>query len=230
MSHWCSASRREGSEASDFHRPGSPQQRQRVGHGASRFAAVVPRDQDRIADLVERSGIREHEGRPGAVHQHLLDHVPARTVVGSSRVGLAQHDEVAAVCVAHDGSGLVGFIDDRLERLQARSAAAFAEACGCPLGLRAQRVPRQRRIRAERALGAGGRGQIDQSGGGDADEVAVEISGQLHGQARARGAQGTGIEQDEQAAVRHGGLRCGASVIRSLNRSSHLPARDPGRP
>ena len=110
--------------------------------------------------------------------------------------------------VAHERGGRVAFVDHRFERLDARRAARIAEGLGRLLGAVAQRVPGERRQVHQRRCRAGRQREVDEPGGRHADQVAVELRGELHRGARARGAQRVVVEQDEQAAVGHGGLGC----------------------
>ena len=109
--------------------------------------------------------------------------------------------------MTHQRRRLVGFIDDRFERLDTCCAAVVAKALRGLLGLVAQRVPGERRELGERRGGCRRRRQIDQAGGRDAHQMAIKVTREFHSDPGACWTQGILVEQDEQAAVGHGSLR-----------------------
>ena len=84
--------------------------------------------------------MRNDQRRPRALKNDLFHRLLREAVVDGFGSGLRQHDEIAAMGVAHEGRGLVGFVDHCLERLDAGHMAFVAKALRRPFGLIAQRL------------------------------------------------------------------------------------------
>jgi len=164
-------------------------------------------EQDIVTVWLDVPGMRQDQRRTCAVQHDGFDPLARRAVAGRDRIGLRQQGQVAAVRMAHHRTCHVGCVDDRFERAQPGVSAIAPEALGDALGSVAQQVQGgggeigQRRGRARR------RGQLEQAGRREPEQVAIEPARECQRGPRAHRAIGLVVEQHEQALAGHGVLQ-----------------------
>ena len=184
------------------HPPRPLQQRHRIDHGPGRTMAVVPGDEHVLAHRIDGPVAGHDQGRAGVVQQHLLHQVLGLAV---ARLGLSHDHEVGAVRLVQDGRRGLSFMDIGFQRGDARAAAQGPETLDP-----ARRVPDgvgPGRGDVVQVVGgrAQARGQVDEPGGRDADQMAAMARRQPCGEPGSPFAARAAIEDDQQGSIVHDG-------------------------